>query len=114
MTQTNSITQAIVTALNYRGHLAHRNNTTGVYDAKLKLFRKTVNHTALGVGDVLCVLKGGYWLEIEIKSGRDKQNANQVLRQERVERAGGLYWLVRSFDEFEKLYHRHILSQLKL
>lgn len=106
-TRTAAIQTAIVTFLNLQGHVAHRNHTTGVYDQKRKAFRKLAR-SSLGVGDILCCLKGGGWFEIEIKTGRDRLREEQRERRERIEKAGGVYLVVDGFDDFRKQYEQTI------
>jgi hypothetical protein len=102
--ETSALQTAIVDFLNLHGHAAHRNHTTGVFDPKRKTFRRVAS-ASKGVGDILCCFKGGLWLEIEVKTGRDKLSEAQVLRSFKVDRAGGLYWVVRNFDEFLTRYN---------
>jgi hypothetical protein len=107
MTTTNGVTNAILSALQYMGACAMRNNTVGVYDNKTKSYR-TGHPSALGSGDILACI-GGRWLEIEIKVGSDRMSFRQRARKERVERAGGLYWMVHGVDQFLKLMEENNL-----
>ncbi|MEW6511857.1 MAG: hypothetical protein AB1428_12975 [Bacteroidota bacterium] len=99
MNRTNSTTGAIIQYLMARGHLAHRNNTTGIYDPRTGRWR-SIARGSRGVGDILCCVKGGYWLEIEVKTGKDKPSVSQLQRRERVERTRGVYLVASSFDDF--------------
>lgn len=104
MTRTNATTKAIIDFLNFQGHCAHRNNTQGTFDPHHKVWRRLAK-TSKGIGDILCCLKGGKWLEIEVKTGKDRMSRSQVQRQIRIQGVGGQYWLVHSFDEFVDIYH---------
>lgn len=107
----NGLTRAIIDYLRFNGHQAERINCTG----------RTIDNTKV-VSDVLGDLrhigsvkwlptsgqKGtadisatiwGWSVKIEIKI-KDKQSEVQKKYQHDIERAGGSYWLVRSFDEF--------------
>lgn len=55
-----------------------------------------------GTADISAIIKGRS-VKIEIKM-KDKQSDAQKKYQESVERAGGIYYIVRSFDEFIEKY----------
>jgi hypothetical protein len=99
MTQTNATTGAIIVYLMSNGHVPHRHNTTGIFDPTTKRWR-TIASSSKGVGDILVCLKGGRYLEIEVKTGKDRLSPQQYLRQETLRRAGGFYLVVKSFDDF--------------
>jgi len=56
-----------------------------------------------GTADISAILKGRS-VKIEVKM-KDKQSDAQKKYQESVERAGGIYYIVRSFDEFIEKYY---------
>lgn len=56
-----------------------------------------------GSTDILCV-KHGIYIGIEVKSKTGKQDPDQVIFQKDLERAGGIYLLVRSSEEVEKFF----------
>lgn len=101
----NTITRYVMAYLSLRGHEPMRNNTTGVYDPYRKRFR-TGPRSARGSGDVLCCIRGN-WLEIEVKAGPDVQSEFQLEREKRIKAAGGMYFVVRSRDEFDELAREH-------
>ena len=106
MSRTNELTKMIVLFLNAKGHLAFRNNTIGVYSLKSQSFRRQPSWVnTLGSGDIICCLQGGLYLEIEIKTGSDKQNENQKLRERRLKTINGKYWLIKSFEQFKTEYN---------
>lgn len=55
-----------------------------------------------GTADISAIFKGKS-VKIEIKM-KDKQSEAQKKYQESVERAGGIYYIVRSFDDFIQKY----------
>jgi hypothetical protein len=57
-----------------------------------------------GSADISATIKGKS-VKIEIKIGKDRQSEDQKKYQEAIERAGGVYWIVRSFDEFLNFYN---------
>ena len=62
----------------------------------------------LGAGDIVAVVDSRH-IEIECKTGRNKQSTAQVAYQKELESAGGLYWLIRDVselvDKLENLKH---------
>lgn len=57
-----------------------------------------VRFGAVGSPDIVAVCSGRY-VGIECKTGKGKQTDNQKSFQEALERAGGMYLLVRSLDD---------------
>lgn len=112
MTATNATTNAIVDFLLFNGHVAWRNNTTGVFDPRTQRFRPAPVE-ARGTADIVCCLKGGLYLEVEVKTGNDKLSANQETHRERIDRVGGLYVIVRTFDEFRHRYEVEVVPAMK-
>lgn len=96
---TNQLTRKIINKLNDLGHRAHRNNTMGVYDPTKQLYRK-IAKSDKGVGDILCCLKGGKWLELEVKMGKDKLSEDQKQRQLDILVLGGRYYVITCWDDF--------------
>lgn len=62
-------------------------------------------HTSskLGASD-LSLIVAGRPIEVEIKIGKDRQREAQIIYERAVVNAQGLYWIVRSFDEFYNKY----------
>ena len=58
--------------------------------------------TLAGVADLVIVGNGGRVLFVEMKSGRNKQEDNQILFQKNVERLGHKYVICRSIEGFKK------------
>lgn len=54
-----------------------------------------------GIPDIICVIRGTY-IGCEIKSSLGRQSDDQKAFQEALEKAGGLYFLIRSVDDCER------------
>lgn len=57
-----------------------------------------------GSADISSIIAGKS-VKIEVKVGKDRQSSAQKEYQAQVERAGGIYLIVRSFEEFLKFYN---------
>jgi len=111
----NGLTRCIIDWLNLNGHQAERINCTGrpqdntrvvtdVLDRQYKIGSVKWLPTSgqKGTADISAIIRGrSVRIEVKIK---DRQSEDQKNYQQAVERAGGLYWLVRSFAEFLELY----------
>ena len=56
----------------------------------------------VGAPDIFCGIKG-QCIALEIKDVHGKQNDNQKLFQQNLERAGGRYYIIRSLDDLIKV-----------
>ena len=97
MSLTTDVTNAIIDYLNLHGHLVWRNSAAHVYGSG-KFHR--VKHN--GVGDIVGMLNNGTHIEVEIKIGSDKIRPEQLRHGEEVKRRKGLYFVAKSFDDFER------------
>lgn len=68
-----------------------------------------------GTADVSATIKKqfgnqiiGCSVKIEIKIGKDFQKPAQKEYQQKVEKAGGFYWIVKSFPDFYQQYHEFV------
>lgn len=115
----NGLTRAIIDFLRFNGHQAERINCTGrpvdntkIIEDILGDFRRVGSVKWLptsgqkGTSDISAVIHGRA-VKIEVKI-RDRQSADQKSYQLTIEKAGGVYWLVRSFDEFLNYYNELI------
>lgn len=94
----NGITAAIIRVVNMRPRcVAYRVNNVGVWDEKKQIRRG--GNTEKGLPDIFCCLDGRF-VVIEVKAGKDRQSEEQQHRQFEIERAGGIYLLIHSKDEF--------------
>jgi hypothetical protein len=53
---------------------------------------------AKGAADIVVVIEGRF-IGLECKDGKGKQSLDQQAFQAALEKAGGIYFLIRSFDE---------------
>ena len=115
----NGLTKCIIEYLNLSGWQAERINTMGrVIDNRKTVTdiigqRKTIGSTAYipttgtkGSSDISATIYGRS-VKIEVKI-KDSQSDYQKRYQEIIEKSGGQYWLVRSFDEFYKRFNNFI------
>lgn len=75
---------------------AKRQNT-GAYKTERGGF---VRFGVKGSGDIIIVI-GGQHIEVEAKVGKNKQSTSQKEYQNRLEDAGGLYWLCYSLEDLK-------------
>lgn len=114
-TTANRFTQAVIDFLRLSGHQAERINCTGRYIDKRKVFTDVLGHKRQigravwiptagqkGTADISAVIYGRA-VKIEIKIN-DFQSEAQKKYQESIEKAGGVYLLVRSFQAFYDWY----------
>lgn len=118
----NSLTRAIIDFLRFNGWQAERVAVTGRYIDNSKIVTDIIGMSRRigsgkwiptsgqrGSSDLSAVIAGrSVKIELKVSEG-DRQSAAQKEYQKQVEKAGGLYWLVRSFDEFQKLYNDFII-----
>lgn len=62
-----------------------------------------VNPSQKGAPDLL-VAKGGYFLALEIKSSIGKQSPDQKSWQDRFEKQGGRYLIIRNIDDLASVW----------
>jgi hypothetical protein len=64
-----------------------------------------------GLADIKAVINGKP-IDIELKriykNGKDRQSDSQVLEQSIIEKAGGQYWIVSSFEDFYQKYNEYL------
>jgi hypothetical protein len=112
----NGLTRCILDWLNLSGHFAERTGNEGRVIDERKTYtdvigrQKTIGTVkripssgVKGTSDVKSVINGKM-VAIEIKIGLDQQSEAQKSYQKRVEQAGGVYWIVKSFEDFHKKY----------
>lgn len=111
----NCLTKCIITKLQLDGWQAERISTTGRYIDDTKVVTNVMGHTKVigsgkyikgsgtnGSADISATIRG-LSVKIEVKM-KDKQSDAQKLYQENIERAGGIYFIARDFDEFIMFY----------
>lgn len=106
--KSNGLTTAIINYLTWKGYYGNRVNTMGrLIDGKERQESGTVltvkkwvhSATKKGTADIHCIIRGQH-VSIEIKIGADRQSDNQHKEQARIERAGGVYIVVKTISDF--------------
>lgn len=98
------IQRSILDGLLWMGLLAWRNQripTPIRRGRQIVGLRKADPHT-VGMPDILCVIKG-HLIGLEVKTDKGKQEPDQIEWQAKLERAGGTYAVVRSWEDTEKI-----------
>jgi len=109
-TTANGLTKAIVDFLNLSGHFATRINNQGTWvkeKAHVNGGYYRPSTQVKGIADINATINGRT-VAIEVKIGKDRQSDAQRQYQERIERSGGTYWIVKDFDQFYELYTNYI------
>ena len=117
----NGLTKAIVKWINLNGYQAERISTSGRWVDNSKVVTDVLgNSKKIGSGkyikgsgtkgsaDISATIKGRS-VKIEVKYGRDVQSDVQKQYQEMIEKAGGVYFIAKTFDEFVLWYEYFIL-----
>lgn len=117
----NALTKCITAFLIFSGWQAERINTMGVYreGAKIQVGENirqlkgkwTPSTSTKGSADISATIFGRS-VKIEVKYGKDRQSEVQRKYQEDVERAGGIYYIARDFDNF-LLFYDKLLADIK-
>ena len=95
----NNLTKCVIDFLRLKGHYATRIQSQGQKRGNIM----TYGTTQKGTSDCIsCV--NGILLSIEIKYGKDRQSDAQKQVQQEVESSGGIYLLIRNFEQFYKFY----------
>jgi hypothetical protein len=112
----NALTKSIIAWINLNGYQAERISTTGRYVDNSKIVTDVLgNRKKIGSGkyikgtgtngsaDISATIKGKS-IKIEVKIGKDKQSEAQIKYQQMIEKAGGIYFIAKNFDEFHNFY----------
>jgi len=92
------IVAAVIGALQATGHWAWRCNS-GAIMLEGKHGKRLFRGAPTGTPDVFCVLPGGRLIGLEVKTPKGRQSPGQKAWQERAERTGVPYAVVRSAGE---------------
>lgn len=98
----NSLTGAIVQWLTLNGCFASRTSSAGRYLPKEGRFIPST--TRKGYPDITSTIFGKS-VYIEVKIGTDRMSEHQLKVRQDIQKAGGIYFVARSFDEFINFYH---------
>ena len=112
----NGLTYAIISWINLNGYQAERISTTGRYIDNSKIVTDVLgNRKKIGSGkyikgtgtngsaDISATIKGKS-IKIEVKIGKDKQSEAQIKYQQMIEKAGGIYFIAKNFNDFYDFY----------
>lgn len=111
----NALTRSIEDFVKHIGGYANRISTTGQMRKIDGRMQWTKGNSNKGAADVR-ILFNGRSIDVEIKIGKDRMSEAQYKEQQRVESAGGLYFIARSFPEFLEFWLSHFplsISSLK-
>ena len=111
----NGLTKCIIDFIRLSGGQAERTSTTGRFIDKRVQFTDVTGRTreignakwihtsgTRGSADISAVINGRA-VKIEVKI-KDRQSEQQKLYQDAIEKAGGIYLIIRSFSEFKAWY----------
>jgi len=109
---TNGLTKCVIDFLNFSGHQAERISTTGrwiVEKNNIKGGYYIPGTGTKGSADISATIKPnnfpfGVSVKIEIKFAKDRQSDVQKQYEQHIQSAGGVYIIVRDFDEFVEWY----------
>jgi len=108
----NGLTKCVIDFLNHSGHQAERISSTGRMIDKRKISTDVLGNqrtigsltyikgtTTNGTADISATINGKS-VKIEIKIGKDRQSQAQKQYEQQVQKAGGIYLITKTFDEF--------------
>lgn len=100
ISQANVLTNKIIDFLYKQGIFCWRQNSGGVFDKRLGLYRAGAKR---GVADILgCVPPSGQLIAVEVKIGKDKLSLEQEGFLENISSTGGNYYVAKDFESFKK------------
>ena len=95
----NNLTKCVIDFLRLKGHYATRIQSQGQKRGNVM----TYGTTQRGTADLhICI--NSIHISCEIKYGKDRQSDAQKQVQKEVELSGGIYLLIRDFEQFYKFY----------
>ena len=116
----NGLTKCIIHFVKANSYQAERISNTGRYIDNSKIvtdsmgFQKRIGSGKYikgtgtnGTADISLTIKGKS-IKCEVKIGKDRQSEAQKKYQADIERAGGIYIIVKDFDEFINFYKKII------
>jgi len=95
----NGLTKCITDFIKFNGGDAQRINTQGQMRKINGQMKWVHSGSRQGAADVHGIVSGRA-VHIEIKIGRDKQSPAQIKGAERVQKAGGIYYVARDMESF--------------
>lgn len=103
-TPANKLQASVIKKLTEAGIFHWKQNTMPVWDPKLNSgYGQYRSHGGMkGVPDIICVINGQF-VGLEIKAGKDRISADQMLFKKRCERNGGLYFIIRLVADVDSI-----------
>jgi len=95
----NGLTRSIIDWINFKGGSATRISSQGQMRIIGGQKKWTKSNSRKGIADIHAVYKGKH-LSIEVKIGKDRMSEAQEKEKERIEAAGGLYFIARDMESF--------------
>jgi hypothetical protein len=115
-TKANELTRAVIKFIQLKGGQAERISVTGRRVDMRKTYTDVLGQQRQigsvrwikssmqkGSADISATI-AGQSVKIEIKVGRDRIRPEQEIYQQQVEKAGGIYLMIHTFDEFYQWY----------
>lgn len=100
----NGLTACIIDFIRLTGGRAYRINVQGQFDEKLRKWR--LSGMRRGIPDIIGCLQGGQFIGIEVKIAGDRQSEHQLQVQNELESVGGIYLIVKTFDDFYNWFQK--------
>ena len=106
---TNSLTASILDFLKFKGHYYNRINCIGLNRFIKGKMIYTPSSTRKGVADIHAIINGKHCsIEVKCKATNDKLSEYQKQERERVEAAGGIYYIATDMENFINWYDQLI------
>lgn len=110
---TNSLTKCVQDCIELTGGFVERVNSTGMLVKTKGGERWVKGSSRAGTADLHCMIRGlAVKIEIKCRYTNDRQSQAQKEYQRDIEKAGGIYVIVRDFTQFYNWY-RNFLKQNK-
>ncbi|GAP44669.1 hypothetical protein TBC1_12480 [Lentimicrobium saccharophilum] len=114
----NGLTRCIIDFLKFSGWQAERINTTGRPVDRREIVTNVIGQkrqigsvewirsgSTPGSADISATIRGRS-VKIEVKIGSDRQSEAQIRYQQAIEKAGGIYIVARTFEQFYGWYQK--------
>lgn len=121
----NGLTKCIIDWVTLNGFQAERIPSSGRYIDKREIVTNVIGQTKVigsgewvygsgtkGTADISATIKGRS-VKIEVKIGKDRQSSYQVAYQKQIEQAGGIYIIVKTFQDFYTWYNEFVSAETK-
>ena len=121
-TGANDLTRLVVSWINLNGYQSERISTTGRMIDRTKIStdcmggKRTIGSmeyipgtSTKGSADISSTIQG-LSVKIEIKWAKDKQSEHQKTYENAITKAGGIYYICRTFDDFLEWYDNLIFK----